>query len=263
MLALLHAAAYITHMSNQQPPERRARRIDGHLDVHSIFNTIQGEGPFAGSPAVFIRLAGCNLQCPWCDTEYTDRRTLLSPSQLVEAVQELRPSAPRHERRRAAPDHALPLVVITGGEPFRQSMEAFVRAAFRAGYRVQVETNGTLFDPDFPYQMATIVCSPKTPKVNANLEQHIAALKYILQSGHVAEDGLPADTMGETWSVHKPTEAFTGEVYVQPLDESGNGDALAFTTNPANVANLAAAVQSALKHGYRLCIQTHKLSGVE
>ena len=53
---------------NGQPIEKVQRTFDGTLEVHSIFKTIQGEGPFCGTPAVFIRLAGCNLQCPWCDT---------------------------------------------------------------------------------------------------------------------------------------------------------------------------------------------------
>lgn len=51
---------------NTQPPEKRVDRIDGKVEVHSAFATIQGEGPFAGRPAIFLRLAGCNLQCPGC-----------------------------------------------------------------------------------------------------------------------------------------------------------------------------------------------------
>ena len=77
---------------------------DGGLDVHSIFPTIQGEGPFVGQPAIFIRLAGCNLQCPLCDTEYTEGRIRLSVPVIFDAVQE-------HIRLFA------PLIVITGGEP--------------------------------------------------------------------------------------------------------------------------------------------------
>src|SRR3954467_9071958 len=47
-------------------------RSDGNsLSIHSIFYTLQGEGPYSGCPAVFMRLAGCNLQCPGCDTDYT------------------------------------------------------------------------------------------------------------------------------------------------------------------------------------------------
>jgi len=49
---------------NQQPIEKQFLHPKGDLEVHSIFLTIQGEGPFTGQRAVFVRLAGCNLQCP-------------------------------------------------------------------------------------------------------------------------------------------------------------------------------------------------------
>ena len=56
---------------NSQAIEKSAHYTTRSYDVHSIFPTIQGEGPFVGQPAIFIRLAGCNLQCPACDTDYT------------------------------------------------------------------------------------------------------------------------------------------------------------------------------------------------
>ena len=68
---------------NQQAPEKQQLRGDGLLAVHSIFYTIQGEGPFAGETAVFVRLAGCNLQCPLCDTDYTSDRRMVGPMGLV------------------------------------------------------------------------------------------------------------------------------------------------------------------------------------
>lgn len=247
---------------NQQSPERVMRIPEGAVEVHSVFYTIQGEGPFAGTPCVFVRLAGCNLQCPWCDTDYTSSRELMLPDTLLEQVADLLPAVASASRQPL--EHArMPLVVITGGEPFRQNLAKLVTTLFHAGYRVQIETNGTLYDPNFPYSLATVVCSPKTPKINPQLEPHLAALKYVLNAEQVAPDGLPAHTMGTEWAVHRPTEAFRGEVYVQALDETpADRDADEFLSLPANRANLAAAVASALLHGYRLCIQTHKLTGV-
>ena len=61
---------------NTQPAEKQVKSSGLILAINSIFYTIQGEGPFAGSPAVFVRLAGCNLQCPMCDTEYTSRQQM-------------------------------------------------------------------------------------------------------------------------------------------------------------------------------------------
>jgi len=62
---------------NQQKPEPRAKGDGSILDFHSMFFTIQGEGPFAGHRSIFVRLAGCNLQCPGCDTEYTQGRSVV------------------------------------------------------------------------------------------------------------------------------------------------------------------------------------------
>lgn len=250
---------------NQQPSEQVARLPEGYVELHHVFKTIQGEGPFAGSPSVFVRLAGCNLQCPWCDTDYTSQRELVGPSDIVHKVAALLPAAPRHTLPAGYVEALCPLVVVTGGEPFRQSLGPFVRELHRAGYRVQIETNGTLYDPLFPFELATVVCSPKTPRIHPRLGQHLAALKYVIDANHVdPQDGLPSETMGAAWRVARPPEDFRGEVYVQPLDEAGaEADAAEFCECYANRANLRAAVASAMEHGYRLCIQTHKLTGLE
>lgn len=100
------------------------------LQVTEIFSTIQGEGTWTGTPAVFVRLAGCNLSCDFCDTDYSLKR-LMSVAQIVGAV------------RAAAPE--CPMVVLTGGEPLAQeeSME-LIDALRRDGRRVHIESNGTI-----------------------------------------------------------------------------------------------------------------------
>ena len=69
---------------NLQPIEKRTKSADGLLSLHSIFHTIQGEGPFCGTPSVFVRLAGCNLQCPACDTDYTQGRRAASAQEILD-----------------------------------------------------------------------------------------------------------------------------------------------------------------------------------
>jgi 7-carboxy-7-deazaguanine synthase len=117
--------------------------------VKECFLTLQGEGMQAGSRAVFLRFAGCNLwsgreqdrgtaQCTFCDTEFvgTDGEgggKFRSPDELARQVEALWGGAP-HER----------LVVITGGEPMLQLDQALVEALHGRGFRVAVETNGTL-----------------------------------------------------------------------------------------------------------------------
>lgn len=220
--------------------------------LHHIFPTIQGEGPFAGTPAIFVRLNGCNLQCPFCDTDYTSQLTIETPDSLLQKMALLQPV-----RARFALVHK-PLVVITGGEPFRQAgLLNLVREMVLAGYRVQIETNGTLWLEEFPADKCTIVCSPKTPKIHPELAKRVHAFKYVIDAGHVhPEDGLPCGTLGKYEMTARPPEGWEGDVFVQPLDE-GAADA------ERNKLHLEAAVKSCLRFGYRLCIQTHKLANLE
>ncbi|MGH7737564.1 MAG: 7-carboxy-7-deazaguanine synthase QueE [Candidatus Tyrphobacter sp.] len=100
------------------------------LQIAEIFYSVQGEGTWTGTPAVFVRLAGCNLSCDFCDTDYALKR-LMSIEQILGAV------------RDAAPE--CPMVVLTGGEPLAQSASVALIAALRAdGRRVHVESNGTI-----------------------------------------------------------------------------------------------------------------------
>lgn len=233
---------------NEQPIEKLERSPDGTLDVHSIFYTIQGEGPFCGEPAIFVRLAGCNLQCPGCDTDYTSTRRRHSVAILKAKVDELKddeyPEAPN------------PLVVITGGEPFRQNILYLVRALLREGYRVQIETNGTLSPPEELPIEAVIVVSPKTGKINEKTADRMHALKYVVRAGAVCKDGLPTRALDHTCSpvVAKPPEDFKGKVYIQPMDENNI---------VSNRRNLEAAKASCMMNGHTLQIQVHKLIGVE
>lgn len=230
---------------NVQPQESLQRNEDGSLEVHSVFKTIQGEGPFAGIPCVFVRLTGCNLQCPLCDTEYTSKREPWTPGRLTERVNRAKKGG---------------LVVITGGEPFRQNLSPFVRMLLKNGHYVQIETNGTLFDDTFPFGSVTIVCSPKTPKVHPELVPWIDCLKYVVEDGEVdLTDGLPTSVLGgpRPWRpspAHIETLRRTGNLYVQPCDHQ----------DPIkNAANIKAAVNSCLNLGYRLCLQMHKYAGLE
>ena len=228
-------------MRNLQPPEKLAASSPEALSVHSIFHTIQGEGPFAGQPAVFIRLAGCNLQCPGCDTDYTSRRATFSVPALILEVGNVR--APTTD-----------LVVITGGEALRQPLRFLIHGLLLEGYRVQLETNGSFYQ-DLPYDQITVVCSPKTGTINRQLEPHIAALKYVLDAKDLGDDGLPERALDHgTSRLARPTAAFKGTIYVQPYDPGGM---------LSNDIHHQAAVQSCLVHGYTLCLQMHKFLGLE
>lgn len=234
---------------NQQIPTKSIAAQSGNdLQVHSIFYTIQGEGPYAGMPSVFLRLAGCNLQCPGCDTEYTEGARTMGVGDICEAV----------ECAHVAPDGMgfRPLLVITGGEPFRQNLTFLARTFVAMGWQVQIETNGTLPPSDGLPNSVTIVCSPKTGKVNKELSQRVAAWKYVARAADICKnDGLPNIALGHSVGGRLARPEYPGvPVYLQPMDEQDE---------QLNAANTKAVVESCLRHGHRLCLQMHKIVGVE
>ena len=100
------------------------------LQLAEIFYSVQGEGTWTGTPAVFVRLAGCNLSCSFCDTDYA-LKFFASVPQIVRRV---------HDE-----GGSCPMVILTGGEPLAQRESLALIEALRAdGRRVHVESNGTV-----------------------------------------------------------------------------------------------------------------------
>ena len=230
--------------TNTQPPEKRVA-ISNAFDVHSIFFTIQGEGPFTGMPAIFIRLAGCNLKCLRCDTDYTTGRELLSLDSI------------RTRLRKILPARYMPLVVITGGEPFRQRITLLVAMLIDLGYIVQIETNGTLKLPDdlFDGYTPTIVCSPKAT-VHESVWKHCKDVKYVLDiKSQSNADGLPLHALENRVQVKvsRPPSNWKGTIWLQPAD---------MQEEERNLANRQAVINTCETFGYRLSLQTHKIIGV-
>lgn len=226
-------------MFGTNPISKARTKAEGFL-VHSIFYTIQGEGPWAGMPTIFLRLAGCNLQCAFCDTEFSEGAREMRQFDLVA---ELSAIMVKHRCYR---------IVITGGEPMLQPLTNLIlhmKLAF--GTAFQIETAGTVWPERFDQAAddVTIVCSPKTPRLNRFIEAANCYYKYIVKAGELDEVGLPR-------GVYRPPhidEDYNDLIYVQAMDEQ----------DPVkNAANLTAACESAMKHGYRLSIQMHKLAGL-
>ena len=216
------------------------------LWVQEVFATIQGEGPFSGERAVFVRLAGCSLACWYCDTEFESSRLRLPHSDLAALV--------ACEATSAFGADARPLVVITGGEPLRQPIGALCELLLAGGYRVQIETSGAVWTPLPESPALAVVVSPKTPKLARECIARATAWKYVLRAGELAADGLPSASTqrrGEQALLARPPAGAT--VFVSPCDEHDPA---------ANAANSAAVAQSAMRHGYRVSLQVHKLLGV-
>ncbi len=226
---------------------RRKQELNPFLWVTSIFQTIQGEGPWAGSPAVFVRLAGCNLACYWCDTQF-ETGMYYTADEVANLVDNVRSPGTQ-------------LVVITGGEPFRQDIRPLLVRLAERTYNVQIETAGTLTLPDFPWNYCELVVSPKTGKVHPDICQRAIAWKYIVAHGDEDPvDGLPfmsTQVEGKDSRIARPPPDWVNnlaEIYVQPRDDY---------SQQKNKRNVDHAVRICLKYGYRLSIQVHKIIGVD
>ena len=128
------------------------------MKVNEIFYSLQGEGHYTGTPAVFVRFSGCNLDCSFCDTRH-GRFTDMTEDDIMAEVAKY-PTA-----------H----VVITGGEPALQLTAALVSRLHAAGKYVQMETNGTRQLPN-GCEVDWITCSPKYQPV---VLTHIDELKVV------------------------------------------------------------------------------------
>lgn len=142
------------------------------LEVSEIFSSIQGEGPYMGQPAVFLRLAGCvEPFCAGCDTPYAlQKGQPFSIADVKDAIMK----------------HPAALVVITGGEPFlqwHQGLDALVPALRDTGRQIQFETSGKAGVP--PSCGGMVVCSPKPmqqPVLAGELVARVDAFKFVVEN---------------------------------------------------------------------------------
>jgi 7-carboxy-7-deazaguanine synthase len=206
--------------------------------VKEIFYTLQGEGANAGTPAVFCRFAGCNLWsgreedragavCSFCDTDFVGTGgdgggKFADADALARAVEASWPHDTGAHR----------FVVCTGGEPLLQLDGAAIDALHGRGFRVAIETNGTL-EP--PAGVDWICVSPK------------ATAALALRSGNELKLVYPqADALPERFE----RLAFD-HFFLQPMD------------GPAREANTREAIDYCLTHPrWRLSLQSHKLIGI-
>ncbi len=231
-------------MHGQNPVRKQENREDDKLQIAEVFYTLQGEGPFAGEPATFIRLTGCNLRCWFCDTVWDDvNDAYKTPYEILETVAEI------------TPGHCS-LVVITGGEPLRQQLAGLFTAlwSFDSDLRIQVETAGTYWQDILRDPRVTIVVSPKTPRVHPTIAEHADAYKYVIQGDEFDPvDGLPllsTQIQGQGARLARPHPRVA--VYLSPCDE-GADNPIQTAANHKRVAELSMA------HGYRAGVQLHKV----
>lgn len=241
------------------------RKMNEPYRVNNIFYSLQGEGRNTGRAAAFVRFAGCNLRCPFCDSEFDSFSTMTADailssiasvvgglSPIVPVVGGLSPIVPvvgglPVDIPTASPSRAKLLVVFTGGEPTLQVDEPFVDLLHSHGYEVAMESNGTR---PAPSNLDWLTVSPKHW-----WKQEDGALG--LEDGRRIPDEIKIvfeeDTPARLEALHLPTTI--PHLYLQPCD-TGDAD--------RNKAIVRICVDYIKAHPqWRLSLQTHKLIGIE
>ena len=201
------------------------------LFVTSMFFTLQGEGPYAGMPALFIRLTKCNLNCSFCDTFFDDGDWLTFTE--IEAKIYHTICDYWNKQGKQVPEWILPkeglnrvgpyncVLVVTGGEPLLQkNLMDFLNNAKSLFRAMQIESNGTV-NQDVP-EHVTLVCSPKCSEKNGVAVKYLAPTDLILKRADClkfvmsAEDNSPYNNVPE-WA-HEWKAATGKEIYVSPMN---------------------------------------------
>lgn len=197
------------------------------MKVNEIFYSLQGEGHYTGTPAVFVRFAGCNLRCWFCDTDF-EKGDEMNEDEIVEAVLQ----------------YPTRYVVITGGEPTLQITASLCDKLRAHGLYLMMETNGTRPLPE-GCKVDWITCSPKLIDVEEG-KRKIATirLRHIDELKVVFEDSPTQDM-----ALYEQIPAT--EYRLQPCD----------TQDPlCNQAILNKTIKYILQHPkWKLSLQTHKI----
>lgn len=199
--------------------------------VNDIFYSLQGEGHNTGRAAVFIRFAGCNLRCSFCDTEFDTYREMTA-EEIVAAIS----------------TYPARFVVLTGGEPTLQVDEAFVDLLHQHGFEVAMESNGTR---QAPKNLDWLTVSPKSPLPSDWRGKYQGRMPDEIKV--IFEDEISLSDMLKNF----PFQSEGGEerlyYYLQPCD-TGNAERNAIIINRC--------IDYIKEHPqWRLSLQTHKLIG--
>lgn len=247
--------------------------------VTSTFATLQGEGPFSGEPAVFVRLSKCNRACTFCDTWF-DSGDVLTFDQILEKIHgAVDTEVSRNQLNREAYMDRL-LIVITGGEPMLQkNLTAFLEFLHEQGFRTQIESNGDFLRP-LPPETTLVV----SPKANDNTGRYGDLRPDVFARANVLKFVVSSDPT----STHHEVPAFAYEfrkqkgprsVYVSPMNiynyvprKVGNNATLEMRSEvderisfwtpgllnaDANQKNHEYAALLAMRHGFTLQLQIH------
>ena len=215
--------------------------------VNEIFETIQGEATYTGTPAVFVRLQGCPVGCPWCDTKHTwdvELEKQIPPTIMFLkeedastfakfSVEDLMECLDQFQARH---------IVLTGGEPCIYNLEAHTKAICDSGRTCQIETSGT-----FPIRVDDRCWVTLSPKID--MPGGLEVLKEAYDRAN--EVKFPMGKEGDYNKIAEQVMKWMRDdcvLWLQPLSQSPKATALC--------------IKTATEHNWKVSIQTHKFIGV-
>ena len=196
------------------------------LPVHEIFYSLQGEGGQMGRAMIFVRLSGCNLACPYCDTDFASYQ-MMETSEILTEIQQ----------------YPCQDILWTGGEPTLSLTDQHIAYFHDYGYRQSIETNGTR---PLPGGLDYVTCSPKAEAISGlrgrfvvNYPDGIDELRWPLQLSALFPPPIEQLVLAKRY-------------YVSPVEEDG----------VALQSVLAYCMDFVLTHPeWQLRVQLHKLLG--
>ena len=195
--------------------------------VNDIFYSLQGEGRNTGRAAVFIRFAGCNMKCSFCDTEFNSF-TEMTADEIVKAIA----------------DYPARFVVLTGGEPTLQVDEDFIEQLHAHGYEVAMESNGIL---PAPKNLDWLTVSPKGKSISSVRQPD--EIKIVFESEESLNRILTDMYPSLDGNADGPL------LFLQPCD-TGDAD--------RNAKIMSDCIDYIERHPqWRLSLQTHKLINIK
>lgn len=219
--------------------------------INEVFESIQGEGAHTGVPSIFIRLQGCPVGCPWCDTKHT---WAIDESLKIDVVQVMAEQGESDYWFEHTPTQLLALfashnyqatnIILTGGEPCMYDLRPLSDTLIAQGYTVQIETSGTYEILSHGDTWVTV-----SPKVNMPGGRDVLK-SAVLRANEIKHPVAMQKHIDELEQILTLLDGHTRPlIYLQPISQQKRATDLC--------------IKTCIAKNWRLSLQTHKFIGIE